>query len=97
MRGSFTITGIALDKAITDFVIIHVMEPAKTVIDKLGGAQAVADFLGVSPVRVYCWTYPRTRGGTGGLIPAKHQAKLLQMADRLGIRLRAADLIQEAA
>lgn len=50
---------------------------ASNVIAKCGGHQAVADALGINVSRVYRFTYGPDRGGTGGLIPARHQSILL--------------------
>lgn len=50
---------------------------ASNVIAKCGGHQMVADALGIDVSRVYRFTYEPDRGGTGGLIPARHQPVLL--------------------
>lgn len=42
---------------------------------------------GVHVSRVFRWTYPKERGGTDGVIPAKHQAALLDRARAAGIDL----------
>ena len=62
--------------------------PAKFIITRCGGPAVVGSMLGVSAARVHRWTYPVERGGTGGLIPTKHQAPLLQKAELAGIDLR---------
>jgi hypothetical protein len=64
---------------------------AVNVIEKCGGAETVANWLGVDLSRVYRWTYPRERGGTGGIIPAKHQLPLLTKARASGVDLQPAD------
>lgn len=69
--------------------------PAEVVIARFGGADKVAAALGLSPSRVYRWTRPRARGGTDGLIPAKHQPVLLAAARRRRIALEPAELIGE--
>ena len=57
---------------------------ASRVIAKCGGHQIVAEALGIDVSRVYRFTYGRDRRGTGGLIPAKHQHRLLEaFSDRL--------------
>ena len=56
------------------------MDVATKIIDKLGGHQAVAKMLGCHITRVYRWTYPVERGGTGGFVPPKQQRKLLALA-----------------
>jgi hypothetical protein len=42
---------------------------------------------------VHRWALPRARGGTGGLVPARHHRRLLALAAAEGIALSAADLI----
>lgn len=65
--------------------------PAELVIEKFGGHARVAEVLGVDVSRVYRWTYSSERGGTGGLVPQKHQAKLMEAAVAGGIELAPAD------
>lgn len=64
---------------------------AEQVIEKCGGVQNVAEWLGLDLSTVYRFTYPRERGGTGGVIPANHQAPLLQKARDNGVDLRPDD------
>jgi hypothetical protein len=70
------------------------MEPASTIIKKLGGAKVVADITGRAITAPYRWQYPLQKGGTGGLIPQKHHRLLLDYARRNGIALRATDFVQ---
>lgn len=63
------------------------MEPAKTIIDICGGFQAVAEMTGRDASRIHRWTYPKGRGGTGGLIPPDAQVRLLDEAVKRGIPL----------
>lgn len=65
--------------------------PAEIIIEKLGGHQAVAAMLGCDVSRVYRWTYPVERGGTGGNVPHKHQNALLIAARDKGIAIEPAD------
>jgi hypothetical protein len=68
------------------------MEPAASIIRLMGGAQDVGDIVGKHPSRVYRWTYPESvREGTGGVIPAKDQRKLLDHAKAKGIDLQPGD------
>lgn len=69
------------------------LTPAEIVLRRFGGPRAVAAIVGLSASRVYRWTRPRERGGTDGLIPAKHQPVLLAAARACGIRLTPADLV----
>ena len=61
---------------------------ADIVIAKCGGHAVVAEICGVHITRVYRWTYPRERGGSGGLVPTRHQMQLLEGARKRGIDLR---------
>lgn len=67
------------------------MEPAASIIKKLGGPGAVAEFLGTAKNAPYRWTYARERGGTGGIIPHWHHEALLRMASEKGLHLSPAD------
>lgn len=71
------------------------MDVATRVIEKFGGARALAKVLGCDPSRVYRWTYSSKRGGTGGLIPQRQHKKLLKVAKKLGINLRYSDLVPQ--
>lgn len=64
---------------------------AARIIDKFGGARRLAPFLGLVPSAVYRWTHPRSKNGTGGLIPAPHVHAVLRAADLLGITLTPED------
>jgi hypothetical protein len=68
--------------------------PAARVISKFGGHKAVASAAGVDVSRVFRWTYPASRGGTDGVIPTRHQQRLLNEAHKQGIDLRPEDFFQ---
>jgi len=55
------------------------LEPARTVIGKIG-THRVAAVTGKHVSRVYRWMYPKSRGGTGGLIPQSDMPALLAYA-----------------
>lgn len=63
-------------------------DPAQTVIEICGGAREVARMVNRSYSRVLRWTYPKERGGTGGLIPSDVQNELLAAARAEGKDLR---------
>lgn len=67
------------------------MEPASSLIQRLGGLKLVALATGVSTVSVYRWQIPRDRGGTGGMIPHWRISKLLALSDAIGAGLCEAD------
>lgn len=55
------------------------MNPAKTIIDYLGGAKLTAMIVGKHPSRVYRWAYPLDkREGCGGIIPLRDQQRILE-------------------
>lgn len=59
------------------------MNPAKSIVDALGGAKVVAAYLGMSSGAVTKWGTPRERGGAGGLIPSIHIPALCEMSTKL--------------
>lgn len=68
------------------------LEPARTIIEFLGGAQVVAAIVGKHISGVYRWTYPLDgREGTGGLVPSRDQVALLEHARANAIDLRPDD------
>lgn len=70
------------------------MEPARSIIEKLGGEAKVAELTDVSLNNPYRWQYSRDKGGTGGLIPQKYHRLLLDYARSNGIDLRAEDFLE---
>lgn len=60
---------------------------AENIITKCGGAQVVADWLGLKVSAVHRWKYPPERGGTGGLVPSNRQQDLLEKARANGVDL----------
>jgi hypothetical protein len=69
------------------------MEPAKTIIKRLGGEAKVAEITGTAFTAPYRWQHPREKGGTGGTIPQRHFRALLDYAQANEIPLTAADLL----
>lgn len=65
------------------------LDPANTVIRALGGFEAVAAITGKHISRVYRWTYPKERGGTGGYIPQTDAEVLLRHARQHDIPITA--------
>lgn len=63
------------------------MEPASTIIEILGGEAKVAEAAGVALTAPYRWQQPKAKGGTGGVIPHWHIAKLLDHARANGLSL----------
>ena len=75
-------------------VAMH-LNPAKSIITKLGGVEAVADVTGKHVSRVYRWMYPRERGGTGGVIPHDDARKLMAAAADRGVEIDPAEFFEE--
>ena len=72
------------------------LEPAHSLIEFLGGPREVAGLLGRHISRIYRWTYPEERGGTGGLIPSKEQVKLLAVSEEHALGLEPGDFFTSA-
>lgn len=53
------------------------MTPASQIVERLGGAKAVADMLGLTRNGVQRWKYPAPRGH-GNKVPQKHWAVLVE-------------------
>ncbi len=69
------------------------MEPAHTIIAKLGGHAQVSVITGTAYTAPYRWTYSRDRNGTGGTIPQRYHLILLDYAWAHGIDLRPGDFL----
>ena len=71
--------------------------PAARVIEKCGGIDRTAEFVGRDRSVVNRWRLPREKGGTGGIVPAHHQVKLLSEAPKHGIKLTSSDFFDDQA
>jgi amino-acid N-acetyltransferase len=58
---------------------------AENIIRKFGGAASLAAKLGLAPSSVHRWTYPQSKGGTGGRVPSSQQVRLLELARQDGV------------
>ena len=56
------------------------MEPATTLIAKLGGVKVVSQITGTALTAPYRWQQPREKGGTNGRIPQAHISVLIVYA-----------------
>lgn len=70
---------------------IGVLEPAHSLIKRAGGEAEVAKALGLSPITVYKWQYPKKDGGTGGLVPTTYHQRILDWGNDQGIGLEHKD------
>lgn len=71
--------------------VVHTLEPAYSVIEKLGGKSAVSEALGLDKSTLSRWCQPRP-GGTGGLIPQRYWPQLMQMARDQRVRIGVKEL-----
>ena len=69
------------------------MEPARSIIAKLGGEATVAKIVGTSYTAPYRWQHPKANGGTDGRVPQKHIPTLLTYAREHGIALTAHEFL----
>ncbi len=69
------------------------MEPAASIIRKLGGEAVVSRVTETAYTAPYRWQQPRDKGGTGGLIPQRHHPKLLAFAREQDLPLSPADFL----
>lgn len=69
------------------------MEPARSVIELLGGEKVVSKVTGTAYTAPYRWQQPREKGGTGGTIPQRHHIALLAYARTHGLPLSAESLL----
>ncbi len=69
------------------------LQPAASIVQKLGGPSVVAKVAGVHRTRVSNWMRPRSAGGTGGRVPQDHHRALLDYAKQQSVELTAEDFI----
>lgn len=73
------------------------LTPGQVILDEIGLMPAVdglqEDFPGLNKSTVWRWSQPRDDGGTDGIVPSRYHLPLLRLAQRLGKRLSANDLV----
>lgn len=70
------------------------MEPARTIIERLGGPAKVAEITGTALTAPYRWQVAVEKGGTGGFIPRKYHRQILDFAGANEIDIAASDFLQ---
>jgi hypothetical protein len=70
---------------------VHKLEPAYSLIEKLGGKSAVAEAIGLDKSALSRWCMPRP-GGTGGVVPQRHWPALMRMARAQNVSLAVREL-----
>lgn len=73
------------------------LDPALSVIRTLGGFEKVAEITKKHISNVYRWTYPKARGGTGGVIPQADAELLLAHAKAHNLPVTAESFFRVAA
>jgi hypothetical protein len=73
------------------------MEPARSIIAKLGGEAVVSRVTGTAYTAPYRWQHAKAKGGTDGLIPQRHHPALLKFAADKGLTLHAAEFLPVGA
>lgn len=68
--------------------------PSRYVREVLGSIR-LAEVCGRTTEAIRKWDRRRSKGGTGGLIPAEFQARILALATSEGLPIKAEDLIAE--
>jgi hypothetical protein len=72
--------------------VIHKLDPAYAVIEKLGGKRAVADELEIDKSTLTRWCKPAP-DGTGGVIPQRYWPQLIAMARKQGVTINVMELV----
>jgi hypothetical protein len=72
--------------------VIHKLEPAYTLIERLGGKSAVAGALNLDKSTLSRWCKPAP-GGTGGLIPQRYWPQLIEMGRQQGVVVAVRELV----
>lgn len=78
---------------VANIATLRFMEPARSIVTKLGGPSAVAEAIGIHRTRVSNWQRSRAQGGTGGIIPQRHHLALMDLAEAKGVALSADDFL----
>jgi hypothetical protein len=72
-------------------------QPAATIIAAMGGLSTVAQAADVSVTSVQRWRLPKSKGGTGGIVPAKYHKRLMKYAAGRGLALPLAAFVDPQA
>lgn len=70
----------------------HLMQPARSVVDRFGGGRTLARVLSINPSTISRWTASAASKGTGGSIPQKYWGRIIVAAQDRGFTLTANDL-----
>lgn len=68
------------------------INPAQCVIRVFGGVRATARAVGRNPGAVTRWNRPKSKGGTGGMIPSAAQRIILKIAKKRRLKITLEEL-----
>jgi hypothetical protein len=88
--GAFGNTGTGLRMMNTKYK--KNLDPAYSVISKIGGYRPTARMLGISPSAVFRWTLSANLQGGGGAIPQKHWQSIIDHAKQNKLDISVLDL-----
>lgn len=71
---------------------VHTLDPAYSVINRLGGKSEVSYRLKLNKSTLSRWCQPRPMG-TGGQIPQRHWSELVELALEKGVKIKVEELI----
>jgi hypothetical protein len=94
VRGAHYLVDMKVQKV---HLAAHMDSPAAKVINIFGGIRQTAEVVGRHRSVVNRWLIPKSRGGTGGIIPAHHQQTLLKEARRRGLMCDPSVFFMDAA
>ena len=69
------------------------MQPARRIIDKLGGPQVVSEWLKMDVSAVNRWAAPADKRGCEGEIPRQYRGRLIALARMRGVELTWKDFV----
>ncbi|WP_288076440.1 carph-isopro domain-containing protein [Pseudomonas sp.] len=72
--------------------IKHQQQPARYIVERLGGCRKVARMLDIHPSTISRWMTPVINRGTGGRIPQKYWAQIMAHSKATGIDIATSDL-----
>lgn len=67
--------------------------PADWFVRQAGSYREAAELIGLNKLSVYRWSRPKTENGLAGLIPSRHQAKILKVAREHNLDIEPIDII----
>ena len=80
--GKLPFAKVPLDFKLSIIEVYHAMNIAEQIIEKAGGVAKVATICGRTHSWVYKWTYPKDRGGRGGIVPFADALSLIEAGAR---------------